>query len=380
MKDLEEFIKLFELKVPVKDNFQYYIDTLVKSSYYAGLKDLITEYEKYESDVDFLGYRSVVSYKLDYALPKLVKHLSETDAFKKMMSKDFGDLKLRRKDHVGINDNKVLLSVDFTAANYNALKTYDSKGELHNSWEDLCWELSIHPFLVKSKSFRQYVFGNTKPKRLEKTQHENIIAIVDSLIKDFNWPEEKFVFISHDELIIRMDGDLADMTGKIIIFNNDIEKVMANLRISIPTHYKIFKNNIIEGGSNGMGVQTIYQIKGNALVEQYKKLFKMHKSKFYKYFKTHILGEELEIRDLTFINEGEIAVWSVEDDSIAERIIPEGELSLEEIERDHSYFLNKLKEVGGLSGPQKRKIMNIAMEICPHCHDAGSGCHCWNDE
>ncbi len=369
MKDISEFEKLFKVNFPIIEHHQYYINTLMRSPFYAGLGKLIEEYELYEIFAEEEGYKSAKSYKLDYALPKLKEYLLGTEAYEKMMSNDFGNLKLRTKDNLRNNDNMYLLSLDFTAANYNSLKTYDSKKELYTSWEELCISLDIHPTLSKSKSFRQYVFGNTNPKRLQKTQHKNIVAIVDKLIENnTHINEEDFVFISHDEFIFRVQPDIKkgfSVNSRINWILMELPIVCKELGIKMPTHYKVFKNEPIGAG---MCIQTIYNPFGSvldkSLTEKHKVLFKVPGNKFFKYFKTHILEEEFDKRDLMFMSDGEIAVWSTEDDSISEVIIPEGELSYDEIEKEYPVLLNKLKsEVVGLNKSQLRKIVNVALVL-----------------
>ena len=368
MKDIEEFQKLFKVNFPVVEHHQYYTDTLMKSPFYAGLGKLVEEYELYELFTEEEGYKSARAYKLDYALPRLKDYIVGTQAYENMIERDFGDLNLRTKDNLRNNDNMYLLSLDFTAANYNSLKTYDSEQQLSTSWEELCISLDIHPTLSKSKSFRQYVFGNTNPKRLQKTQNKNIVSIVDKLIeRNETIEEEHFVFISHDEFIIKIqpsDRDGFSVNSRIKCVLMDTPIVCKELGIKMPTHYKVFKNEPIGAG---MCVQTIYNAYGSVmedLKEKHKILFKVPGNKFYKYFKTHILEEELDKRDLMFMSDGEIAVWKVDEDSIAETIIPEGEMSLEEVEKEYPVLVGKLrKEVSSLNDSQIRKIVNIALVL-----------------
>jgi len=132
-----------------------------------------------------------------------------------------------------------------------------------------------------------------------------------------------------------------------------------------------------------MCVQTQYQVEGGmgGLIEKYETLFKVPGNKFFKYFKTHILKEPLERRDLMFMSDGEIAIWNIEDDSVAERLTPEGEMNMEEIQKDYPYLFRKLKkEVTGMSDLQVRKAINVFLSTCSACHNEEKGCHCWNDE
>lgn len=380
MKDVKEFEKLFKLNFPVEGHHQYYIDTLMKSPFYAGLGNKIKEFEQFEIDVASGGvFSSAKSYKLDYAMPKLIEYLKGTDAYANLLSEDFKNSKFRTKDELRKNDDTYLISIDFRSANFNALKSYDYNSELPGTWEELCNSLDIHPCLASSKSFRQYVFGNTNPSRLQSTQHRNIVTIVDKLIEDHGFEEEDFVYISHDEFIVRLRPDHKLAVNRIHLLNSAIGNIISNEGINMPTHFKVFKNESI--GSAGMCVQTQYNVKMGGLSEAYKLLFKVPGNKFFKYFKKHILKEPLDKRDLMFMSDGEIAVWAENEDSVAETIIPEGEYSMEEIQRQYPYFVERLKsEVPGLSETQIRKIINVSIGICSHCYNSDHGCQCWNDE
>ena len=378
MKDIEEFEKLFKVNFPVQEHHQYYTETLMRSPFYAGFGGVIKEFEQYEADVEREGYTSAKSYKLDYALPKLKNYLLNTVAYENMQQETFYDSKLRTKDELRNNDNTYLISIDFKAANYSALKTYDEDGELFGSWEELCTALDIHPTLSKSKSFRQYVFGNTNPKRLQKTQHQNIIIIVDKLIEDHGFVDSDFVFISHDEFIVKLRPDHHLAVNRINLLLSAIGNIIQYEGINMQTHYKVFKN---EGIGAGMCVQTQYQVKMGGLSEKYTLLFKVPGNKFFKYFKTHILKESLDKRDLMFMSDGEIAVWAVDDDSAAERIAPEGEMGMEEIVSNYPYLVEKLRtEVPSMNESQIRKAINVFLSTCNSCHNSDSSCVCWNEE
>jgi len=379
MKDIAEFEKLFKVNFPVEEHHQYYAETLMRSPFYAGFGGVIKEFEQYERDIEAGGiYASAKSYKLDYALPKLRDYLLNTAAYENLQKATFNDSKLRTKDELRNNDNTYLISIDFKAANYSALKTYDDSGELFGSWEELCIALDIHQTLAKSKSFRQYVFGNTNPKRLQKTQHQNIVIIVDKLIADYGFLESDFVFISHDEFIVKLRPDHKLAVNRVNILLSAIGNIVQNESINMRTHYKVFKNESIGAG---MCVQTQYQVKMGGLSEKYTLLFKVPGNKFFKYFKTHILKEPLDKRDLMFMSDGEIAVWSVDDDSIDEIIIPDGEMSMSEIVLEYPYLVKRLREeVPSMSEKQMRKAINVFIGLCNSCHNAESGCFCWNDE
>jgi len=362
MKDIVEFQKLFKVNFPVEEHHQYYTDTLMKSEFYAGIGKMIEEYELYELFAEEEGYKSARSYKLDYALPKLKEYILGTEAYKQLIGQHFEkENKLRTKDKIRNNDGEYLLSVDFKAANYNTLRYYDNKNELYHNWEELLMILDIHPTLAKSKSFRQYVFGNTNPKRLQRVQLIKTLMIVKKLKEDYDIPEEDIVFISHDELVIKLDSNEKIAAGQVIVLNGNIASINKKEHIDMPIHFKVFRNEPIAAG---MCVQTVYDAKNSGLSEKHRVLFKVSGNKFFKYFKTHILKEELDKRDLMFMADAEIAVWKVDEDSIAETIIPEGEMSLKEVEKEYPVLVDKLrKEVPSLNDSQIRKIINVTLVL-----------------
>ncbi|NRA90865.1 MAG: hypothetical protein HRU43_07055, partial [Simkaniaceae bacterium] len=353
--------------------------------FYAGIGVLAKEFEQYEQEIVGEGiFKNTISYKLDYVLPMMRDYIKGTKAYEKMMEQDFSKNKLRKKDLLKHNYDTYLISIDFKAANHSAMKTFDSDGELYGSWEELCIALDVHPMLAKSKSYRQMVFGNTNPKRLGKIQHTNILIIVDKLIEDHDFEEDDFVFISEDEMVVRLRPDHKHAIGRIHVLNAAVGTIIQNEGIGMQTHYKVFKNEAItkEGMKlKDMCVQTRYNVKMGGLSEKSTSLFKVPGHKFFKYFKTHILKEEFDQRDLMFMSDGEIAVWAEDDDSISEILIPEGEMSFDEVMKDYPYLVKKLQEgVPGTSDAQIRKMVNIFLDTCGACHNAESGCHCWNDE
>lgn len=309
MKNISEFEKLFKLNFPVRENYEYYIDTLMKSPFYAGLGKLVEEFEKYEKDIEEEGlFKSPTSYKLDYALPKLKSYIMSTKAYIGFISDKLDNSKLRTKDELRNNDNTYLISIDFKSANYNAIKTYDNDGELFDSWEELCMALDIHPTLSKSKSFRQYVFGNLSPKRLQTHQHFCISKIVNKLLENGFFEEDDFVFISHDEFVIRLRPDHKLAVNRIHILNSEVGRIISEENIDMLTHYNVFK---LETLGKGKYIKTHYNVKMGGLSEKYTSLVGVPGNEFFKYFKTNILKKELDDRDLLFIVDKKLARWVI---------------------------------------------------------------------
>ena len=394
IEDVKEFEKLFKVSIPVVEEIDYYINTLKKSMEYIFIDDKLAAFAELEAFAKDNGYKGAKDYKMSYALPKMKKYILGTIAYDKLQNFDYSKENFRTKDQVKNNEGHFLLSIDFSAANFNAIKSFDEKfpSEFNGSWEELCEHLDIHPTLGKSKSFRQIVFGNTNPKRLQKVQHLKIMELINIFLEDkeFITEEDDIVFISHDEFIIRIPG--SELTG-----GNFVEGVVYKLKqlskhINMPIHTTTFKLDKI---GKDMFLKTVYHpsfsyintsVPGGGsgpkfLSEGHKTLFGVPGNKFYKYFKTHVLGEDVEERDLYFVSYGEMAIWKEDEDSIDSTFIPDGEMTLEEVEKDYPYYLKKLKdEVPGLNDAQRRKIINLFMSTCNHCHETELPCHCWNDD
>ena len=381
--DLEEFSKLFKINIPVKDHFKYYLETLSKSEEYKDIDSVIDDFYNLENFAKSNGYSSARSYKLSYAIPKLSEYIVNTSAFKKAKAvKDFMSCstKLYSKDEIkkNLGKNFAYLSFDISKANYSILKSLDKEfNELYDSWEDLCFHLDIHPTLIKSKSFRQIVFGNTNPKLLQTLQHLNISNAIQ-YIKLKGLSEDNISFISHDEIILRFNMEDPYDLYLLSLYNNEdtIEEISNSMN-----ELKV-KSNLYDLKKVGKDIllkNFLSYDKKKGFTKLYSSLHGVPGNKFYKYFKLYILKEELDERDLYFINDGEIAKWSTDDDSVAGICYPKGELTLEEVKLKHNYYFDLLsKSIPGLTDFQKRKIIDIAKnKICKNCFNSDIKCDCY---
>jgi len=307
MKNLEDFQKLFKVNFPLGEHYEYYIETLMKSPFYAGLGVLAKEFESYELNIEQSEHSSLKSYKMK-KIDEISNFIKTTDVYNKLLNFDFNKEEFRTKDIRKQNYDSYFISIDFKQANYNCLKSIDDSGELGSSWEGFCMKFDTHKTLVKSKSFRQIVFGNTTPKRLTKLQHKNITIIVNDLINKHGYNESDFMFVSHDEFIIKLNQDAKLAVGEIIVLNNYVSSIINEKNINMPTHYDVYKFKNI--GKNKF-LKTHFNTKANELSESYKTLFGVPSNMFYQYFKQHVLEEEIEDRDLYFTLDKKLAKWVI---------------------------------------------------------------------
>lgn len=393
--DIEEFTKLFKITIPVESEFEYYVNTLKQSKEYT---EKVTEYVELYADLESFvkdnGFKSVREYK-NKCLDALKDYLISTKAYEKLLTAKLPEIKLHTKTLINsVEPHQHLVSLDFKSANYSTLKTFQEpvQDELGKDWEDLCERFNVHKCLVKSKSFRQIVFGNTNPKRLQTFQHVNTLKLVEYLKTELNFTEEEIVFISHDEVILKVS---TASTVQNSLFCN-LER-MQNIVNGIPVGMSIFS---LEKIKKDTFVKTVYGIKlfstetgakayVNAgfgkfdFVEKYKTLHGIASHKFFMFFKKHILAQPIEERDLMYYNDGELCTW-INPDTEKKKLPHYEELNAittEQAKAEYSYVWDKLGElIPHLTSEEKRRVVDIVSSACKSCFHSESGCQCWNDD
>ena len=310
IKEIDEFAKMFKLNIPVAEHFEYYINTLAQSFEFMDIVSLVNNYSKFEEGLKENEFNNVGHYKMGFAYDVIKKHLLGSEAYQKCQEFDYSQVKFYDKDHLKMYEGNYMLSLDFSSANFQSMKIFDSKNELKSNWLELCEYCKIHPMVAASKSFRQVVFGNLNPKRFQKIQHFHILKLVEELETLF--PSEIIISISHDEVVFNLGVEEK-------IAHEMIEHVLKAVEIIKETRIKddetwmnvvptIFK---MEKISKGVYVKTIYQVVDDSIYKVYKTLFGCPGSKYYMNFKKHILNQEIEERDCFFTIEDNLAKWVV---------------------------------------------------------------------
>lgn len=132
---------------------------------------------------------------------------------------------------------KIFVSIDLVKANFQSVKfAIDDRIFKHNSYEGFIREFTDYEYLLKSKYFRQVLFGNLNPKKQQAIQKRMIDHIIYSIQAepDFENSGIKFVSKNSDEIIID--------TGVVVEKENDIfkEKIRMN---NLFSHFKHIFNN-----------------------------------------------------------------------------------------------------------------------------------------
>lgn len=397
ISDIEEFCKLYKINIPIEQKFEYYISVLKKSPEFAYLDALIKSYLDLEAFVSENNYSSVRSYK-SQKLDELVAYIKSTKAYENLLNANIPSLKTTSRDHLNIvEEGQALLSLDFKSANYNVLKTFEeiNSNELGSDWVDLCKKFNVHEALVNSKTFRQIIFGKTNPGRLQTLQKQNMSKVRECLQDMFGYTDEDFVFISHDEVIIKVKN-----AGKVNKIKDSISllSIAANgmeIRLTPFELKKLKKNTFVKTiyrvgltGIPNCGVQGFMDTSAQRWYFEvlFSTLHGVSGNKFYMYFKKHILNEPVSEIDLMYYNDEELCLWVDEDAKKDKKGLPHYKkpkfvISIKEASENYSYLWNQMTEIlPDMSNEEKRRVVEIVSGACKSCFQNGFECQCWNDE
>lgn len=290
MWDIEEFEKLFKVHIPKYDIQDYYFDVLSKSKEYENIKVQAETFKAFEESIG----AEVTGYKFK-CMDRLVDYVKQSKTYEKLQTMIFEPAftisEIKRT--LEVSSDTIFISMDIRSANFTALQSINVENEFEGSWEDLCMKHNVHPVLASSKSFRQMVFGNTNPKRIQKVQHAIMMKVYDNLVS--RNMKDKIVFLSHDEIVLKAEDSA------------NASLCEAELNISQPAHipFKISRYKMERVGKN-IFVKTMLDRSYN---ENYKTLLGCPGNEFYMYFKHFILKEKIEERDLYFWNNDRLAKW-----------------------------------------------------------------------
>jgi hypothetical protein len=167
------------------------------------------------------------------------------------------------------------------------LKKYDPEflNELGDTYQSLLEKFDVHPIFFNSKQFRQYIFGNLNPKKQLKAQR----SIIENLIKSISGL--KVFCVKSDEVIYKFE-DFDDIIGILSNLDKDLFK------------WKIFTIKRCED----FRLNSFYDQFGNFI---YNELSGCNGNKYFIFLKKYIFNEPLDIRDLYFRNDGDLAIWNV---------------------------------------------------------------------
>lgn len=286
MKSLHELEKLYAVKVPIFKHAEYYLETLMRSPQYSQLERWLDMGESLEREVEDISH-----YKMQM-MDAILSKLKDTNGkdFLKVLAEDSEIVKFDfQRKAFNPENGKTYVSFDIREANWTAFRAMTGypkgPGEYYLDKDFSVFlkeDFGCHPFVAESKTFRQLVFGNTQPKKLVRWQEWKI----SQMLKNF----ENFdvVGVSTDEIVVATDG-------------KDVKEILELGNVP-SVKSKVFAVNFVENYGETVRIDT---------TEGVKKLVSVPGNRFFMHFKSLILGEELDERDLLFRLEGFEARWKL---------------------------------------------------------------------
>ncbi len=282
MKDIRSFVKLFDLHVPSYEDFDYYKNQYAKLNQWKNIDELVKMYEQAESEIE-----DIFAYKIA-KVDEVVNFLKGTRAYNELNDDNLiPDLPVNKNFEFEMG--KKYVSIDLKMANWQVLKKYDPDfiNELGDTYSDLLNKFNIHPIFHQSKHFRQYIFGNVNPKRQVRAQR----VMIQDLINALSNHNLKVEFIKWDEVIYSYE----DVNQ--IKFLEEIDSDFFRV--------KLFSVKLVED----FRINTYYDFSDNEIDSE---IVGCNGHKYFILLKKWILNEPLDIRDLYFRNDGDLAIWNID--------------------------------------------------------------------
>lgn len=281
MRDTKGFCKLFDINIPNMEYFDYYIEQLSKTNKLSNIYDLISLYEDFEKGCD-----DVLQYKITKS-NEVVQYILNSYAYQELTCHPIVDYPVAK--NFVYEEDKLYVSIDIIKANFTSFKKFDDKNEFGESYVDFLAKFDIHPVFAHSKSFRQFIFGNTNPKRQSKMQR----AIIEDLLNDLSGLKLETLCVRADEVIYEIK-DFSELQK--ILYKVDQSKFKV----------QVFKVKRIDD----FRVNTYYSFDGKELGSE---LIGCDGNKYFMFLKQYILNEPLDIKDLYFrYASNSVAIWNVE--------------------------------------------------------------------
>lgn len=281
MKDIARFKKLFKIKTPCDEHFDYYISVLSRTYKHSNLPELIKLYEEAEDEYD--DFTKFSHKKSD----EIIDYLKSTITNQNINASSSIEMVDYNKKPFKAEINKKYLSIDLVQANWQVFKSYDETNELPDTYEELLDIFGCPEVLKRSKNYRQMIFGNLNTKRQQKIQASIMSDVKFAIMaKGFKYELND---IKHDEMIISgYDDSIYDYFKKMpykFRLTEFVPTMVDNIRIY----------DFLELGTDKVLYKDFFSAPGNQL---------------YMNIKKYILNEPVELRDLYFRENNRLAIWA----------------------------------------------------------------------
>jgi hypothetical protein len=287
--DAKNLEKTYNIRIPVAEFSDYYLNTLLKSVEKEGLKREIEAFERFEES---LGGESAKDFKYKL-IESSVAHLKGIFQ-EKVNSWEAPENFVLETNDFKPEHEKIYISFDVRQANWTVSKYF--LGLDFPVWEEYVQkELNFPEALAYSKPLRQAILGQVvNPKRYDRMQKyltwkhlEELSRIPESSAKVVSVNSEEIILevLKKDDIFFWLDG-----------LNEWL----------VPVRLTIFETKI---HTNYGDTIIVKEFLNEDWTPKYKSLYAVNGHRFYIHFKTLILGEELEDKDLLFKQDGKLFKW-----------------------------------------------------------------------
>lgn len=279
--------KTFGIRIPIDEHKEYYVETLLKSKSYEKLENDIKLFEDFENSLIDGETEKSIKYKLmEYSVSHFIEIFS--DKINKWCPiHDF----ILEKNEFKPEHGKTYISFDVKQANWTVIKYFLGLKD-YPSWEEYTeTKLGFPKVFSNSKPLRQAILGQVvNPKKYTRMQ-EYLTYIHLDRIKSI-LPNYKIAFINSEEICLEIEKD-----------DEDTISLLNIVKFETPMKVDIYRVDIHENFGDIVVVKSHYTESFDFL---YKDMYAVNGNRFYLHFKTLILGEEIDDRDLLFRLENKI--------------------------------------------------------------------------
>ena len=289
MSIYSELQKLYpSFKIPTEKFTNYYLYQLLEAG--------ICEQKHLDQMANLFDKEKDISkYKMK-SMDKILKYFEEQDwklseidmtpYLSDYQEKEFNDYK----------EHNFYISLDLKQANWQAFQTaFSLKLPEFSNWVKN--EFKIHPFIAESKSWRQLLFGNTNPKKIQIISKFLMQKIYLNLPLQLS---EKCVGKRSDELIFEFTSR---PSAEII---SSLSKL--SIQLDLQTSLNLFQMKNEFSFSENVKIKYSLSLVDEEIILN-KKMCGVSGNRYFIHLKNLILNTTIKDEDLYFENQGYLAKW-----------------------------------------------------------------------
>ena len=268
--DLIDFFARYA-RVPIPINSIEHVDYYLKylDKYY----NSIEQYEIFKNEISKITEKPEYIFKkeINEVQNKIIKYINSNEEFKIFRETKF-DIPLTKKQDIYTepHKNRYFVSVDVRSANFRSLKHYcPSICKPSDEWSDFIRQFTNNEFILKSKQFREIVFGELGCKKILNIPTIFIDEIDRYIESDFKYSESlKKISFAGDEIIYEVNE------------NFNVRELQNFVESYKPSYFKVEMFKLIKFHSNDIYVREFTN--GKKDLKKVQKRFVMQAIKYYE--------------------------------------------------------------------------------------------------